>query len=107
MSNFIEKSAVKDPHNLDITLYINDQVKQSDNTGNMHYKIGETLENITKYVTLNQGDLILTGTPSGIGPINVGDKLRGVLKQDGKVLVEMNYLVEEEKDVDLNNKPKF
>jgi len=63
----------------------------------MHYKIGETLEYITKYVTLNPGDLILTGTPHGIGPIKVGDNLKANLKQDGNVLVEMNYQVEEEK----------
>lgn len=71
----------------------------------MYYKIGETLEKITKYVTLNQGDLILTGTPSGIGPINVGDKLKANMKQDGKVLVEMNFLVEEADS--LNSKAKF
>jgi acylpyruvate hydrolase len=62
----------------------------------MHYKIGETLEYITNYVTLNPGDLILTGTPHGIGPIKVGDKLKASLKQDGNILVEMNYQVEEE-----------
>ncbi len=82
---------------LKITLWINGQIKQKDNTGNMHYKIGETLEYITNYVTLNPGDLILTGTPHGIGPIQVGDKLKANLKQDGKVIVEMNYDVEEEK----------
>ncbi len=97
ISRFIEKSKVKDPHNLELTLWINDQVKQTDNTGNMHYKIGETLEHITKYVTLNKGDLILTGTPHGIGQINVGDRMKANLKQNGEVLVEMNYLVEEEK----------
>ena len=65
----------------------------------MFYKIGEQLEQITKYVTLNQGDLILTGTPSGIGPINVGDKLRANLKQNEEVLVEMDFKVEEEKEM--------
>lgn len=62
----------------------------------MHYKIGETLEHLTNYITLNKGDLILTGTPSGIGPIAIGDQLRASLKQDGKTLVEMNFNVEEE-----------
>lgn len=64
----------------------------------MYFKIGETLEHLTKYVTLNEGDMILTGTPVGIGPINVGDKLKGVLKQENEVLVEMNYKVEEEEN---------
>ncbi len=62
----------------------------------MHYKIGETLEHLSHYVTLNKGDLILTGTPSGIGPINVGDKLMAQLKQEDKTLVEMKYDVIEE-----------
>jgi 2-keto-4-pentenoate hydratase/2-oxohepta-3-ene-1,7-dioic acid hydratase in catechol pathway len=35
----------------------------------MYFKIGDQLEFITKYITLNPGDLILTGTPNGIGPI--------------------------------------
>lgn len=88
-----------DPHNLELTLCINGEVKQNDTTGNMHYKIGETLEHLSQYVTLHKGDLILTGTPSGIGPISVGDKLKASLKQEGKVLVEMNYDVEEENDL--------
>jgi acylpyruvate hydrolase len=89
---------VIDPHNLDLTLFINNQVRQQDNTGNMHYKIGETLEHLSHYVTLNKGDLILTGTPSGIGPISVGDKLMAQLKQEEKTLVEMKYdVIEDEK----------
>ena len=96
ISRFIEKSIVKDPHNLDLTLWINDKVKQQDNTGSMHYKIGETLQHLTNYVTLNKGDLILTGTPSGIGPINVGDKLKANIKQEGKILIEINFDVEED-----------
>jgi acylpyruvate hydrolase len=87
---------VINPHNLELTLFINNQVRQKDNTGNMHYKIGETLEHLSHYVTLNKGDLILTGTPSGIGPINVGDKLMAQLKQEDKTLVEMKYDVIEE-----------
>jgi len=93
----VEKSLVKDPHNLELTLSINGQIRQMDNTGNMHYKIGETLEFLTNYVTLNPGDLILTGTPHGIGPIKVGDKLKADLKQEDEVLVGMEYDVEEEK----------
>jgi acylpyruvate hydrolase len=87
---------VKDPHNLELSLWINEKIKQNDNTGNMHFRIGEILEHISHYVTLNKGDLILTGTPSGIGPINIGDKLKANLKQDGKSLVEINFDVHED-----------
>jgi acylpyruvate hydrolase len=106
ISRFIERSKVIDPHNLELTLFINNQVRQQDNTGNMHYKIGETLEHLSYYVTLNKGDLILTGTPSGIGAISVGDKLLAQLKQDDKILVEMKYdVIEEEKEKEIL--PKF
>jgi len=62
----------------------------------MYFKIGETLEHLSNHVILNQGDMILTGTPSGIGPIKIGDKLKGVMKQDGETIIEMSYSVEEE-----------
>jgi acylpyruvate hydrolase len=96
ISRFVEKNAVKNPHDLQINLYINEEVKQTDNTGNMHYKIGDQLEYITQFITLNKGDLILTGTPHGIGPVKVGDKIRANLLQNNKVLVEMKYNVEED-----------
>jgi acylpyruvate hydrolase len=88
---------VIDPHNLELSLFINDQRKQQDNTGNMYFKIGETLEYITRYVTLHPGDLILTGTPHGIGQVKVGDKIKAMIKQNNNILVEMNYNVEEER----------
>lgn len=62
----------------------------------MHYKIGEQLEYITKYVTLHHGDLILTGTPQGVGPIEVGDKISANIVQNNKILIEMKFDVEEE-----------
>jgi acylpyruvate hydrolase len=101
ISRPIDPNLVKDPYNIDINFYINEQIKQSGNTKEMHFKIGDILEYITKYVTLNEGDLILTGTPEGVGPIKVGDKLYGNLKQNDKILVEMSFLVEEKK---LNSK---
>ena len=98
ISKFVEKSKIKDPHNLELTLYINDKVRQNDPTSNMHFKIGETLKFITKYTTLNRGDLLLTGTPHGIGPIAVGDKLEANIKQDGNIIVKMNYDVIQDED---------
>jgi acylpyruvate hydrolase len=96
LSRFVDKKDIVDPHDLELTLFINEKVRQHDNTGNMHYKIGDQLEYITRYVTLNPGDLILTGTPHGIGPIAVGDKMHATLRQGDKILVEMRYDVLEE-----------
>lgn len=64
----------------------------------MYFKIDDTLETITKYVTLNEGDLILTGTPAGIGPISVGDKLKANLKQDGEIIIDINFDVIQDDD---------
>ena len=56
----------------------------------MMYKIPEILSFVSDYVTLYPGDLILTGTPSGIGPVKFGDKLKANLLQDNKELIQMN-----------------
>jgi len=91
---FIEKERVKDPHNLDISLWINDKIKQNDNTNNMHFKIPDLLFYLSEFLTLNPGDLILTGTPHGVGPIDFGDKVKGNIKQNDELLVEMKFNVE-------------
>jgi acylpyruvate hydrolase len=60
----------------------------------MHFKIPDMLAFVSDYVTLNPGDLILTGTPSGIGPVKFGDKLKANLIQNEKEVLQMNYSVE-------------
>jgi acylpyruvate hydrolase len=46
----------------------------------MYYKIPDLLSYISEYMTLRPGDLVLTGTPHGVGPIKVNDHLYGTLK---------------------------
>eukprot|EP00352_Strombidinopsis_acuminata_P004606 CAMPEP_0176371472 /NCGR_PEP_ID=MMETSP0126-20121128/24724_1 /TAXON_ID=141414 ORGANISM="Strombidinopsis acuminatum, Strain SPMC142" /NCGR_SAMPLE_ID=MMETSP0126 /ASSEMBLY_ACC=CAM_ASM_000229 /LENGTH=86 /DNA_ID=CAMNT_0017730947 /DNA_START=448 /DNA_END=708 /DNA_ORIENTATION=- len=75
--------AIKDPHNIMLELKINGETKQKDLTGNMHFKIDEQLEYVSKYMTLNPGDVILTGTPEGIAPMKEGDELVATMSQDG------------------------
>jgi 2-keto-4-pentenoate hydratase/2-oxohepta-3-ene-1,7-dioic acid hydratase in catechol pathway len=43
----------------------------------MHFKIDEIISYISQYITLNEGDLLLTGTPSGVGSVKKGDKVEG------------------------------
>lgn len=56
-----------DPNNLDIKLYLNDKIRQSSNTKEFIFKVPEIIEFITQGMTLYPGDVILTGTPSGVG----------------------------------------
>ncbi|MHB8841275.1 MAG: fumarylacetoacetate hydrolase family protein [Candidatus Aquicultor sp.] len=62
-----------DPHHLDIKLTVNGEVKQSSNTINMHFKPEYLVSYISHIMTLCPGDIILTGTSPGVGPIVPGD----------------------------------
>jgi 2-keto-4-pentenoate hydratase/2-oxohepta-3-ene-1,7-dioic acid hydratase in catechol pathway len=64
-----------DPHNLAIQLFQNGQLRQNSNTSQLIFKPAELVSFISTNLTLLPGDVILTGTPSGIGPIRSGDKL--------------------------------
>lgn len=62
-----------DYNNLAIETRLNGKVVQSSNTSNMIYKPVQLVAHISKIMTLYPGDIIITGTPSGIGPMNKGD----------------------------------
>jgi 2-keto-4-pentenoate hydratase/2-oxohepta-3-ene-1,7-dioic acid hydratase in catechol pathway len=58
---------IADPQNLNIRLWVNDGLKQDANTGNMIFNIAEQIAQVSSLITLEPGDLILTGTPAGVG----------------------------------------
>ena len=58
---------ISDPHNLAIKLWVNDAIKQDSNTGKMIYNIAEQIAHLSSGITLHPGDVILTGTPAGVG----------------------------------------
>lgn len=70
---YIVSPADLDPHNLNIKLTVNGETKQSSNTSNMHFKPEYLVSYISNIMTLCPGDIILTGTPPGVGPIVPGD----------------------------------
>ncbi|MFX0039797.1 MAG: fumarylacetoacetate hydrolase family protein [Promethearchaeota archaeon] len=80
---------IADPHNLDIQLKINGDVHQHSNTKYMIFKVPETLAYLSKFVTLVPGDIIATGTPSGVGPIQPGDIVEASIEQIGKITHEV------------------
>lgn len=88
ISNLIEKSAIPNPHSVDIYLTVNDKVQQSDSTELMLFQIPRMLSDISKVFTLEKGDIILTGTPKGVGPVVPGDVMRAGIKINGKELEE-------------------
>lgn len=68
-----------DLNNLDFELKINDTTVQKGNTKNMLFNINQIIAYVSKYFTLNIGDLIYTGTPAGVGPLSVYDNMKGYL----------------------------
>lgn len=65
-----------DPSGLNITLTVNGEVKQRSNTSEMIFSIPAIVSYLSKVMTLYPGDIILTGTPSGVGPLHSGDTVR-------------------------------
>jgi len=78
---------IADPHNLDLKTWIDDELRQNSNTKNMIFNCYEMIEYLSKAMTLEPGDVISTGTPSGVG---VKMKPRGYMKpgQTAKIEIE-------------------
>lgn len=82
-----------DPYKVELHLKVNEQTRQKDITANMHFKIDDLISYTSQYISLTEGDLILTGTPEGVGPIKVGDSIDGTASLDGKVLASLKFKV--------------
>ena len=79
ISDIVLKKQFDNPNNLDIWLKVNGETKQSSNTGNMIFSIEQIIEFISNVMTLEVGDLIMTGTPEGVNEIKKGDILEANL----------------------------
>ena len=88
VGNFLNKNDLPPISNLNFHLLKNENTVQSENTKNMIWPIDELIEHTSKFFTLKIGDLIFTGTPSGVGEVSFEDNLKGFL--EGKELFEIN-----------------
>ena len=79
LSDAVLKEKISDPQNLDLELKINGAIKQRENTNQMIYSMERIISFISEIMTLERGDLILTGTPEGVGEIKEGDVLEARL----------------------------
>jgi len=64
-----------DPSNLAIEGWVNGEKRQSSNTDQLIFPVPELIEFVTRFCTLEPGDIITTGTPSGVGPLKPGDRM--------------------------------
>jgi len=85
ISRFIPKSDIKDIYNLNFHLDINTHTIQKGNTKDLIFSFEQLIAYVSQYITLKKGDLIFTGTPHGVGKVNIGDRLAGYI-EDEKLL---------------------
>jgi|TARA_B110000444_G_scaffold229310_1_gene235715 2-keto-4-pentenoate hydratase/2-oxohepta-3-ene-1,7-dioic acid hydratase in catechol pathway len=79
IGKWINKNNFENLNNIDFSLEKNEKVVQKGNTYNMLWKIDDLISEISNYFTLKIGDIIFTGTPSGVGPVEENDVLTGFL----------------------------
>lgn len=77
---------IPSPIELNIELSVNGEVRQKANTREMIFDVATTIEFITKYMTLEPGDIISTGTPEGIGPVRSGDRIVSRIERIGEMV---------------------
>jgi 2-keto-4-pentenoate hydratase/2-oxohepta-3-ene-1,7-dioic acid hydratase in catechol pathway len=85
VGKFVPVTVETDVHNLAFQLKLNDELVQDGHTRNMIFSVDNLIAYVSRFFTINIGDLIFTGTPAGVGPVNAGDKLEGYL-QGNRVL---------------------
>lgn len=89
IGNFKPVSELGDLKNIDFHLEINGEVKQKGNTSLMLFDFATIISYVSQFFTLKKGDLIYTGTPAGVGPVQTGDQLIGFIGNQKMLHVEV------------------
>jgi len=75
ISPFVPASQVPDPQDVLLRMQVNGEMRHNDSTALMIWKIPELIADASQYFTLEPGDIVLTGTPAGVGSLEPGDTL--------------------------------
>ncbi|XP_043718771.1 probable acylpyruvase FAHD1, mitochondrial [Telopea speciosissima] len=90
IGSMVPKSMVSDHDNLELWLKVDGEIKQKGSTADMLFKIPFLISHISSIMTLSEGDVILTGTPEGVGPVKAGQKITAGITG----LTEVNFDVQ-------------
>ncbi|SNS14763.1 2-keto-4-pentenoate hydratase/2-oxohepta-3-ene-1,7-dioic acid hydratase (catechol pathway) [Belliella buryatensis] len=80
VGEFLSTSEIKDFNDLNFHLLINGELRQKGNTSMMLFDFAVIIEYVSQFFTLKKGDLIFTGTPAGVGKVNIGDRLEAFIE---------------------------
>jgi 2,4-didehydro-3-deoxy-L-rhamnonate hydrolase len=86
----VTKDEIADPNNLDFRIDVNGEVRQNSNTSDLVYNVHRLIEYATEWYTLHPGDIILTGTPEGVGPVKPGDTLNCEFQTIGRASIRIH-----------------
>lgn len=75
IGNFVAAERIPDPQNIELSLQVNGEFRQKDNTSLMIFPVAELISYLSNIFTLSAGDLIFTGTPAGVSPLKAGDSV--------------------------------
>jgi 2-keto-4-pentenoate hydratase/2-oxohepta-3-ene-1,7-dioic acid hydratase in catechol pathway len=90
----VPAGALRDPQNVNLRLWVNGELKQNGNSKDMIFSLAEQISTASKIMTLDPGDLLLTGTPAGVGVpkqtfLKVGDQVDAEIEGIGKLSVSI------------------
>jgi 2-keto-4-pentenoate hydratase/2-oxohepta-3-ene-1,7-dioic acid hydratase in catechol pathway len=81
----VTKDEIEDPNDLDLTISVNGEQRQTSNTNQLVYNVQKCIEYTTTRYTLYPGDIIMTGTPDGVGPVGPGDIMTAEIESIGRM----------------------
>jgi len=85
----VTKDEIANPNSLDLNIRVNGELKQSSNTRFLIFEVQRLIEYASAMYTLHPGDVIMTGTPAGVGPVKQGDVLDAAVEGIGSMVVRI------------------
>jgi 2-keto-4-pentenoate hydratase/2-oxohepta-3-ene-1,7-dioic acid hydratase in catechol pathway len=94
VSEFLPARSVPDPHSLRVQLAVNGTVRQAASTGDVIFRVDALIAYLSRFITLERGDIIFTGTPEGVAQVRSGDRLdASLLLPSGAPLASLSVSV--------------
>ncbi len=88
LGEFVEKTEFQDINNIQFSLLKNGEMVQNGNSSQMIFSFNKIIAYVSQFVTLKIGDLIFTGTPAGVGKVEIGDRL--IASIENRVLLDFS-----------------
>jgi 5-carboxymethyl-2-hydroxymuconate isomerase len=89
LSDFVPAAEIADPHALRLSLQVNGTLRQDASTALMLRRIETIIQYVSTIFTLEEGDILLTGTPAGVGPVASGDRMTAEIEAIGRLEVSV------------------